>query len=77
MGLVLSPDNMEKIVQELLELRSNPQKLNLWKRNAYHAYKDYFSKQRVMNQWDSVLREELEHRRKMECIDSRLVVREN
>jgi len=62
-GLVLSKDNMEEIVQEILELTYNPEKLNVWKRNAYQAYRDYFSKQSVMNQWDRILREELDHRR--------------
>ena len=62
-GLVLSKDNMEEIVQEILELANNPQKLRLWKRNAYQAYNDYFSKQGIMNQWDRILREELDHRR--------------
>ena len=62
-GLVLSKNNMEEIVQEILELANNAQKLRLWKRNAYQAYKEYFSKQIIMNQWDRILREELDHRR--------------
>lgn len=61
-GLILSKNNMEEIVQEILELANNPQKLSLWKRNAYQAYNDYFSKQSIMNQWDRILREELDHR---------------
>jgi len=62
MGLILTENNIEETVEEILELAKNRDKLNLWQRNAYQAYQNYFSKQIVMNQWDGLLREEIYRR---------------
>lgn len=56
-GLVLNRENIDKCIEKLLELVQNPDQLKVWGENAYRAYHKYFSKQQIMNQWDSLLRE--------------------
>jgi len=59
MGLILTKNNMEETVEEILDLAKNRDKLRLWQSNAYQAYQNYFSKDIIMNQWDGLLREEI------------------
>lgn len=58
-GLVLTENNLEEVMKELLELANNPKKLKAWQRNAHRAYASYFSKKYIMDQWDMLLREML------------------
>jgi glycosyltransferase involved in cell wall biosynthesis len=61
-GLILTERNLEEIVEEVLELTKNRERLEQWQRNAYQAYRKYFSKNIVMNRWDRLLREEIENK---------------
>lgn len=54
-GLILTEDNLDKIAMELLELAKNPTRLHNWGRNAFEAYRRYFSKRVVMDKWDNIL----------------------
>ncbi len=54
-GMVLNKDNMEDVVNELLNIANQPDKMRVWQENAFQAYK-YFSKTHVVNQWDILLR---------------------
>jgi glycosyltransferase involved in cell wall biosynthesis len=63
MGLILTKNNVEEIVEEILDLAKNRKKLHVWQRNAHQAYQQYFSKHMIMNQWDCLLREEINCRK--------------
>jgi hypothetical protein len=54
--MVLNKDNMEEVVNELLNIANQPDKMRVWQENAFQAYK-YFSKTRVVNQWDKLLQD--------------------
>ena len=56
-GLVLTENNIPEISEELLNIANNPDILEMWKKNAFEAYKKHFSKSYVMDRWDLVLRE--------------------
>ncbi|MBI1883336.1 MAG: glycosyltransferase family 4 protein [Chlamydiae bacterium] len=58
-GFVLSGETIPKLVQDLLDLEKNPERLHKLGQNAYNAYHQFFSKKRVMDQWDELLRAEL------------------
>lgn len=58
-GLILTKNNLERTVEEILVLVNNQDKLRLWQKNAFSAYKNYFSKNIIMDQWDGLLREEI------------------
>ncbi len=55
-GMVLNKDNMEEVVSELLNIANQPDRMKVWQGNAFQAYK-YFSKTRVVNQWDKLLQD--------------------
>jgi glycosyltransferase involved in cell wall biosynthesis len=57
-GLVLTENNMEDVVAELLDLAQYPDRLHEWQQNAYHAYR-HFSKKHTMDQWDRLLRDSI------------------
>ena len=56
-GLVVTEEKIEEAVREILALPARPERLRSWGENAYRAYHEYFSKERVMDQWDRLLRE--------------------
>ncbi len=60
-GLILTERNLEEIVEEVLGLTKNRERLEVWQRNAYQAYRKYFSKNIIMDHWDRTLREEIAH----------------
>jgi colanic acid biosynthesis glycosyl transferase WcaI len=59
LGWVLTEGNLEEVVQKLLELADDPQKLAALQSNAYQANQRYFSKKIGMDHWDGLLREAL------------------
>lgn len=61
-GLILTKNNVEKIADELLNIADNRDKLLLWQNNAFAAYHDFFSKKRVADSWDLLLREAIGYR---------------
>jgi colanic acid biosynthesis glycosyl transferase WcaI len=58
-GWVLTEDNLDEVIKELLELVNNPQKLSVFQWNAYKTYHEHFSKKLVMDNWDSLLKKYL------------------
>lgn len=58
-GLVLTENNLEDVMNKLLALANNKNDLRRWQENALNAYKLHFSKEYIMNQWDKTLRKML------------------
>jgi glycosyltransferase involved in cell wall biosynthesis len=54
-GLILDPENVQDTAQELLQLAEDQQRLSTWQENAFKAYRDWFSKEKVMHGWDAWL----------------------
>jgi colanic acid biosynthesis glycosyl transferase WcaI len=59
-GMVINKDNMEDVVSKLINLANQPDKMRIWGENAFKAYK-YFSRTRVINQWDKLLKDLMNH----------------
>ena len=59
LGLLIRNDNIEDIAEKLLSYSQFPQQLEDWKKNAYQTYHDRFSRKRVLDHWDKMLRNEI------------------
>jgi glycosyltransferase involved in cell wall biosynthesis len=55
-GLVLTADNLEEVARKLVALADNREQIKKWQEKALWAYQLNFSKKRVMDHWDSVLK---------------------
>jgi colanic acid biosynthesis glycosyl transferase WcaI len=62
LGLVLTPENLEEVAQSLVRLADDRKQIEQWQSRALQAYKLNFSKKRVMDQWDNLLRGLLDNR---------------
>lgn len=58
-GLVLTEKNMDGVVDWLLEMAQNKNKLKKWRENALRNYKLFFSKKNIMDQWDNLIKKPL------------------
>jgi len=59
LGLLLRQDNIEDIAAKLILYSEDPKHLEEWKKNAYQTYHDRFSRKRMLDRWDEMLREEI------------------
>lgn len=59
-GLTLTQNNVQEVVEDLVEIAKNPNKMKTWQENAIHSYQEYFSKKIVMDKWDTILRDLLD-----------------
>jgi glycosyltransferase involved in cell wall biosynthesis len=60
-GLVLTQNNIEQIGEKLVEISRNPNVMKTWQKNAIDLYDAYFSKKRVMDKWNIILRNLISH----------------
>jgi colanic acid biosynthesis glycosyl transferase WcaI len=60
-GLVLAQNNIQQIGEKLVEIASNPNVMKAWQKNAIHLYDTCFSKKRVMDKWNIILRDLMSH----------------
>ena len=58
-GLVLTEKNFKTVAQELLKISRDPDVLKSWQQNAIQTYQNQFSKEIVMDGWNSMLRQAL------------------
>lgn len=58
-GLILTHNNIDVIMERLIDFANEPQKLKAWQENAFKTYHGHFSKEKVMDKWDVLLLEEL------------------
>jgi colanic acid biosynthesis glycosyl transferase WcaI len=58
LGLLLDEGNIDQTAQRLIEYSNDPQKLDLWKKNAYEIYHERFSKKIGLDGWNNLLDEE-------------------
>jgi colanic acid biosynthesis glycosyl transferase WcaI len=56
-GLVLTENNIQQIVEKLVEITRDPNVMKTWQKNAIHLYHAYFSKKKVMDKWNIILRD--------------------
>jgi colanic acid biosynthesis glycosyl transferase WcaI len=57
LGLVLTEENLPPIRRQLLEIAKDKSELRVWRENALRAYNENFSKKKVMDRWDGILRD--------------------
>lgn len=55
-GRVLTDKTVIEVGQEILRLAQDPEQMREWGRNAHRAYQHHFTKEKVMDQWDTLLR---------------------
>jgi len=61
LGLILSHENIDECVEKLITIAKNPaEKLKKWSENAFKTYQSHFSKKKIMDQWDELLRNFIE-----------------
>jgi glycosyltransferase involved in cell wall biosynthesis len=60
-GLVLTAKNMEDVARKLIKISKNPSLTKEWSQNAIKAYRTYFSKKVVMDQWDTLMKVTVYH----------------
>jgi len=56
LGMLLTDDNLEEVARRFAELAGNKDGLATWQRNALNTYHAEFSREKVIDQWDQVLR---------------------
>jgi len=59
LGLLLTDDNAAEIADRLVAYSENTDELMKWKHSAYRVYHEQFSRKRVIDGWDELLREEI------------------
>ena len=57
-GFTLDSESLDTVAEKLVDLADDPKRMEMWKKNAFHAYHTHFSKEVVMDRWDVLLREE-------------------
>jgi colanic acid biosynthesis glycosyl transferase WcaI len=63
LGLVLSAENLPQIAAQILRLAKDKSDLRIWEKNARHVYEENFSKKKVMDEWDLILRSLIKRKR--------------
>jgi len=56
LGWVLNEQNLPEVGRQILRMAREPERLQAWGQNAYRAYQQYFTKEKVMDHWDDLLR---------------------
>ena len=59
LGLLIGNENISETADRLIHFSQHPEELEQWKKNAYQTYHDKFSKQRMLDQWNELLEQEL------------------
>jgi len=55
-GLILDGNNMDELVNILVHLSREKESLEKWQKKAFQVYHDYFSKKKIMDCFDELLR---------------------
>ena len=55
-GMILDRNNVDEVVNTLVHLSKDKQLLEKWQKNAFQVYQDHFSKKKIMDSWDELLR---------------------
>jgi glycosyltransferase involved in cell wall biosynthesis len=55
-GLLLTADNLEEVARKLVAMADNRRQIQKWQEKALRAYQLNFSKKKVMDKWDTILK---------------------
>jgi len=56
LGILLTDDSLEDAAQRIIEFVDNREKLKIWQQAVLYIYKEKFSRDCVIDQWDRVMR---------------------